>query len=228
MMNGTLALVGSGEYLPAMEPVDRLLLSRIAEPRVVCLPTAAGTEGATTVARWSRMGVEHFNRLGAAVEAVDVVDRASAEDQALADRIRAANFVYLSGGRPDYLYATLRGTAAFAALVEVLERGGVVAGCSAGAMIWGEMIPTFPTLFPFQPVFNYLPRTIIIPHFDEMPGGVLSYGRALLGRRTLVGIEGNTALVCSNKGYTVAGSGGVAVWDRRRKERYTAGQAVAL
>ena len=41
-----LALVGSGEYLPAMAPVDRNLLARLDEtPRVVCLPTAAGTKG---------------------------------------------------------------------------------------------------------------------------------------------------------------------------------------
>ena len=33
-----LALVGSGEYLPPMEPVDRFLLSRLEDPlRVVCL-----------------------------------------------------------------------------------------------------------------------------------------------------------------------------------------------
>ena len=45
-----LALVGSGEYLPPMDPVDRILLSRLpGPPRVVCLPTAAGTEGAERI-----------------------------------------------------------------------------------------------------------------------------------------------------------------------------------
>jgi len=40
-----LALVGSGEYLPTMEPVDRQLIARLdAAPSVVCLPTAAGQE----------------------------------------------------------------------------------------------------------------------------------------------------------------------------------------
>ena len=43
-----LALVGSGEYLPGVDPIDRYLLSQLKDPpRVVCLPTAAGTEGPT-------------------------------------------------------------------------------------------------------------------------------------------------------------------------------------
>ena len=45
-----LALVGSGEYLPRMEPVDRRLLASLPDaPRVVCLPTAAGTEGSKRI-----------------------------------------------------------------------------------------------------------------------------------------------------------------------------------
>ncbi len=42
-MRMRLVLVGAGEYLPVMDPVDRALLHRLGEPgRVVCLPTAAG------------------------------------------------------------------------------------------------------------------------------------------------------------------------------------------
>ena len=53
-MNGTLALVGSGEYLPPMESVDRCLLSRLTGPaRVACLPTAAGREGAERIEYWT-------------------------------------------------------------------------------------------------------------------------------------------------------------------------------
>ena len=68
-----LALVGSGEYLPPIEAVDRALLERLDGPaRVVCLPTAAGTEGAERIRYWSELGVRHFARLGAAAEAVGV------------------------------------------------------------------------------------------------------------------------------------------------------------
>jgi cyanophycinase len=228
-MNGTLALVGSGEYLPGMELVDRLLLNRLAgEARVVCLPTAAGTEGPERIAYWSNLGVEHFTRLGARAEAVRVIDRASADDEANAARIRAANLVYLSGGRPDYLLKTLRDTLAWSAITHVLDLGGVVAGCSAGAMVFGERIPGFAFLALTQPAFNFLPGTMIIPHYDEVSGGLAKIIRALIGKRTLIGIERNTALVCAEGRFSVAGSGGVTVWNRQQKNRYTDGQTVVV
>lgn len=228
-MNGTLALVGSGEYLVPMDPVDRLLLARApGEPRVVCLPTAAAPDGPEVVARWARMGVEHFTRLGASAESLPVVDRASADDEVLADRVRAANFVYLSGGKPDYLHATLKDTRTYRALIEVIERGGVVAGCSAGAMIWGGVIPRFRLMTPFQPAFGLVPDTVILPHFDEFPGAFSSALHAVMGERTLIGIDGSTALVRSDGRYAAAGAGGVTVWGHRGRQRYTDGQTVPL
>lgn len=227
-MNGTLALVGSGEYLPPMEAVDRLLLSHLPEaPRVVCLPTAAGNEGPQRLGYWSRLGIEHFSRLGAQVEAVGVVDRSSAEDESLAARIRAANFVYLSGGKPGYLYEALNGTRAWAAIESVLYDGGVVAGCSAGAMIFGERYPNFPIPWSWHPAFNYLPGAVIVPHFDEINAGFVSAIKGLLGTSILLGIEGNTALVRRAGQFTVVGSGGVVVWNTQKK-RYLNGAVVEL
>jgi cyanophycinase len=226
---GTLALAGSGEYLPGMEPVDRLLLSRLpGTPRVVCLPTAAGSEGPDVIGRWARMGVDHFTRLGAAAEAVDVVDRATADDEARVARVRSANFVYLSGGRPDYLYRALAGSRALDAIRGVLEQGGVVAGCSAGAMIWGGGLPRLSWRGLWGPGFDLLPGTVILPHFDEMPAWLAGALRPLLGRRRLVGIEGLTALVLSGGSAFVAGAGSVTVWERRPPQRYTGGQTVRL
>jgi cyanophycinase len=223
---GTLALVGSGEYLPQMDSVDRWLLSRITgEARVVCLPTAAGSEGAERIAYWSRLGIEHFTRLGARVEAVEVIDRASAHDEALAARIRAASFVYLSGGRPEYLLKALSGTLAWAAILAVLAGGGVVAGCSAGAMIFGASIPTFPTLWPWRPALNLLGDAVVFPHFDELSPALARIVKLAVPRRfALVGIEGNTALVCFHQRCEVVGSGGVWVWDRRRRRRFMQGE----
>ncbi|MBL8051352.1 MAG: hypothetical protein JNM46_09030, partial [Anaerolineales bacterium] len=81
-MNGYIALLGSGEYLPVMDEVDKFLLANCGaigrKPHVVCLPTAAGQEGDSSVNRWMKMGVDHFTRLGADVEAVPVIDADSA------------------------------------------------------------------------------------------------------------------------------------------------------
>ncbi len=227
-MNGVLALVGSGEYLPGMDPVDQGLLASLPGPaRVACVPTASAPDGDAVFARWGRQGVAHFSRLGAQAEAVLIRDRTQADDEAWAARVRAANFVYLSGGKPDYLHSTLTGTRTYAALLEVLDRGGVVAGCSAGAMIWGGVIPRFRLITPFQPAFGLLPETVILPHFDEFGATFASGVHAVLGDRTLVGIDGYTALVRGPAGDTVAGAGGVTVWRKAHKTRYLAGQAIS-
>jgi cyanophycinase len=226
-MNGTLALVGSGEYLPPMESVDKFLLNCLSGPaRVVCLPTAAGTEGEERLGYWSRLGVEHFTRLGAEASTLRVIDRASAREAGNAEKIRAANFVYLSGGDPGYLHKTLTGTPVWEAILLVLENGGVVAGCSAGAMIFGEKIPSFPMVVPLRPVFKLIPGAVIVPHYDEFGAQWGPIIKAMLGQLTLLGVEGNTALVKLNGTHTAVGAGGVTVWSKKQKTRFTNGQEV--
>lgn len=217
-----LALVGSGEYLPPMEAVDRELMRRLGAPaRVVCLPTAAGTEGRERISYWSRLGEEHFSQLGAQVEAVPVIDRASANDPALAEKIAAANFVYLSGGKPDYLYRTLHNSLAWQSIQTVLNKGGLLAGCSAGAMVLGEVFYGFPGI---RKGFNFLHKAAIMPHFEEIPAAMLHSLRLLTsGDITLLGIEGNTALVKTDDQLEVLGSGGVTIWNHSGRKRYTEG-----
>jgi cyanophycinase len=217
-----LALVGSGEYLPAMEPVDRDLFSRLNEPpRVVCLPTAAGKEGPDRIAYWSRLGIDYFTRLKVHVESLPVIDHASANDERFASIIDRSNFVYLSGGKPHYLYSTLKSSLIWEAILSVLSRGGLLAGCSAGAMILGEKFFGFPGL---KPGFDFLSRVTVIPHFDQFPGYVIKSIRVMAGRDLIVlGIEGNTALFANGDHYEVLGTGGVIVWKQGGKTRYISG-----
>jgi cyanophycinase len=217
-----IALVGSGEYLQAMEPVDRYLISKLrTPPRVVCLPTAAGREGSDRIAYWARLGIGHFTRLKARVESLPVIDRESANEAFHAETIAAANFVYLSGGKPDYLYDTLQGSLAWEAILSVLANGGILAGCSAGAMILGEKFYGFPG---WKSGFNFLPGVTVIPHFDEIPGSIIKPLHLMTKNKlTMLGIEGNTALIRNGEQYEVAGSGEVHIWSSRGKTRYVSG-----
>src|SRR6266702_6643444 len=226
---GTLALVGAGEYLPPIAPVDTMLLERIdGAPRVVVLPTASTPDGAGVPEHWAKMGVDHFTQLGATVEPVMLLRRRDADDASIVSQIAAANFVYLSGGKPRYLLETLQGTAAWDAIVNVLAAGGVVAGCSAGAMVLGSEVFDFPQVWRTIPALGLVPGMAIIPHFDELPS--LMVGTITRGRRktTVVGIDGTTALVGSGHQWIVYGRGGVTVFTKNGKQRYTGGEIVPL
>jgi cyanophycinase-like exopeptidase len=226
---GTVALVGAGEYLPAIAPVDKMLLERVAgTPRVVVLPTAAAPDGPGVAERWAKMGVDHFSQLGATVEPVMLLRREDADNSEIVSRIAAANFVYLSGGKPRYLLETLQGTASWRAMLDVLAAGGVVAGCSAGAMVLGGELFDFPQLWRTLPALGLVPGIAVIPHFDEIPS-LLTNISSLAGRNlTVVGIDGSTALTRSNSHWHVYGRGGVTVFTERHKARYVSGEQVPL
>lgn len=218
-----LALVGSGEYLPEVDLIDQTLMNRLAEPaRVVCLPTAAGQEGDAMIQSWMQKGVAHFTRLGVTVTAVPVINRATAQNVAYAAAIRQANFVYLSGGNPGYLHESLANTPVWEAILSVHQSGGVVAGCSAGAMIMGERIAGPGGN---REGFNLLPGTIIMPHFDEFPG-ILSRVMRLLSSRslTMIGIDGRTALVVAENGrLEVLGQNQVTFFTQTGTQKYNHG-----
>jgi len=210
---GTLALAGSGEYLPGMNSVDQRLLESLTYPaRVVCLPTAAGTEGEDRLRYWMDLGESHFNALGVqSVESLRVVSRSDAQNPELLQRVEEANFIYLSGGKPYYLLECLTGTPMLEAILDTLRAGGVVAGCSAGAMIFGERIPNRSFIGGSLPGIGLLPGHFVIPHYDEVPFVLRFALPHLVGSLTMLGIEAYTVLTCSNNTFTVLGSGGVTL-----------------
>ncbi|MFK7801990.1 MAG: Type 1 glutamine amidotransferase-like domain-containing protein [Anaerolineae bacterium] len=216
------ALVGAGEYLPRMEPVDLALIDKLGKPaKVVCIPAGAGTEGPSRIRYWSEMGVNHFTKLGVEAKAVEVIDRTTADDPNLAEQIAEANFVYFSGGKPSYLFDTLNGSLAWQAVETVLQNGGLLAGCSAGAMIQGSQIAG---RLKQSGGFGLLPNSVILPHFDEYPGFVSRASRLISGTDIVTyGIDGMTALYRDGDKLEVIGSGGVTVITKAGKTRYTAG-----
>lgn len=221
MNNGLLAMTGSGEYQPDMLPVDKYLLGRLQEPaRVGLLAAAAGTEG-DTYASWGQMGTEHFGeRLDVETRIIDIANREDALNPERAQDIEACNFVYLSGGNPSYLSSVMIDTPALNALKSVMQSGGVVAGCSAGAMLWGRIT------FGDGGGLDLLPNhAVVAPHFDEFPGKVASFFGSLNHKKNpLLGIDGYTALIWGADGFHVRGRGTVTVIDGKSKRRFGDGE----
>jgi len=189
-------------------------------PRVACLPTAAAKDGERVWRGWQERGVAHFTRLGAETIAVDVVDRDTADDDDMVRDIAGADLVYLSGGKPTLLHQLLDGTAAWAAILGVLDRGGVLAGCSAGAMVQGSHIAGLRGGAGTDG-FGLLPNTVVLPHFDEFPSLAGDVVKRLVGRgRNVVGVDGATALVRHHDLFRAVGRGSVTVWGPNGKARF--------
>ena len=233
-MNGLINLVGSGEYLPVMDNVDRHLLDSLnlngRKPRVVCLPTAAGREGDTSVNRWASMGIQHFQKLGAEVSAPLIIDRASADDAQWESLLEEADLIYFSGGDPGYLHQTLNGSRSWRAALRAWERGAIYAGCSAGAMILAKRMPSF-RLAGTQEGFGVVPATFIVPHFDAIPGIwkplVFALQKQLKKGERMIGVDENTALVGRlGSQWRVMGQGKVHIFTREGNRAFTNDQTL--
>lgn len=226
-MAGLLALVGSGEYLPVMAPVESMLLQG-RPPRYVQLATAAAPEGQESLDRWHGLGRQQADRLGVEQVVVDVRDRAGADDPRLADLVAGAGLVYLSGGSPTYVAQTLRGTAVWAAIQQAWQAGASLAGCSAGAMALTGWVPSIRTVVAHpDPGLGLLPHLRVLPHFDRMLGWVPDLlTRALLRSPegvTVLGIDEDTALVGGPHEWTVHGRQSVWVLSEAGRKEHPAG-----
>jgi cyanophycinase len=237
-MNGLIALLGSGEYLPVMDEVDSYLLANCGadgrKPRVVCLPTAAGQEGEKSILRWSKMGIEHFTKLGAEVQALPVIGIESANDLNLAATVENADIIYFSGGSPGYLYRTMKDSLVWEAAQRAWGRGAVYAGCSAGAMILGTEMPDMRAAGIRSTIaFGILPISSLLPHFDAMP----LFGKPLIAtlRRRLregeimIGVDEDTAIVGKqNETWIVMGKSKAHVFTKNESKSYSAGERFSI
>ena len=235
-MTGLVALIGAGEFLPAMAEFDLGLLAATGRPRarVVIFPSASFPDGEEVFQRWAAMGIEHFSALGAEVEPVLVRDRLAADDAAHAQAIGEADLVYLSGGRQDHLARILDGSAVGQALTDAHERGAVIAGCSAGAMVLAERQFEFrrrllPWPLRWRRGLAFVPGAAVIPHYDAWPEPLVALMALQAPRGSAVlGIDEGTAIVGRDRSWEVHGRARVTIWHGRRRERFRSGEVFRL
>jgi cyanophycinase len=218
-----------------MDETDRFLLHNSGPTRlVICLPTAAGTEGQASLQRWMEMGETHFAALGAQVTSLPIGSRAEAENVDFASQIEQADLIYFSGGKPHYLYESLVNTNAWEAVQKATLRGAVLAGCSAGAMVFGAFLPDLGSFgLRKQPAFGILPNSHILPHFDRLlvwRGLTVPILQALLPEGEYVlGLDEDTALVGKpGLDWTVMGRQSVSVITKHEVFTYTTGNNLLL
>lgn len=232
---GPLALVGSGEFLPVMDETDLAVLARIGGPaaaRVVVLPTASGLEEPSSPERWMSLGLDHFRRLGAQADAVEILTREDAHDRRWLPVLAKANFFYFSGGSPQHLIETLAGSPAWETIRACHLAGAVLAGCSAGAMALGGLTSGPHALrsnpdVTWLPALGLLPGLIVLPHFDRLIHyiGEQALRRAIAAvpaGMVLAGIDEETALLRLDAHHGEDGRGAWQVSGRQSVSLYSA------
>jgi cyanophycinase len=230
---GAIALVGSGEYLPPMADLEAQLLAdavgRGRPHHYVQLATAAGEEGEKSLTYWRDLGAAQGERIGVATTFLPVFTREHANDPALAARVQDAGLLYLSGGNPRYLAETLVGSLVGDAIMNHVRSGGALAGCSAGAMVLGTIVPSFRfgARTPI-PGFDLLPGIQVLPHFNRL--FELAVKGAPESTKILLGIENLTALVrwSGAAEWRVVGDGTVHLLRGGPRRQLVAGEVLAV
>lgn len=212
---GVLGVLGGNEMQADCRPFDDALLEAAGRPPgVAILPTAVVQNGSVAMAL--RQARRYFGELGLKVRHVKLHRRSDASSPAVVKALRSARLTYILGGDPGYLLETLRGTAAWAAMVAALGDGAALAGSSAGAMVMAETLllrsrnPS-PRARHGKEALSILPRTVVIPHLNNFGQAWLESARREAAGRDILGLDEATGLVHA-AGWTVHGPGVVSLW----------------
>lgn len=217
--DGTLVLAGGGVRDP---DIYRTFVELAGGPdaRIVVIPTA----GTSDTYDSTFGGLEAFRDAGARhLTVFHTRNRGVADSESFMRPLREAHAVWFTGGRQWRLVDAYGGTKVEAALRDLLQRGGVIGGSSAGATIQGSYLVrgdsrTNTTMMgDHETGFGYL-RNVAVDqhvlrrnrHFDLIE--VIRARPELLG----IGIDENTAIVVTGDVFEVIGHGYVVIYDVNR------------
>lgn len=195
---------------------------------VAILPTAAAPDNNHEHA--GRTGVRWFKSLGVLhVHSLPVIDRSSADDPAQVAYIRTARLIYLLGGFPRYLGETLKGSLVWRAMLEAYEKGAVIGGSSAGAMVLCEHYYD-PHGNQILEGLNLLSNTCILPHHNNFGKKWAPKLTSQLPQATLIGVDEQTGIL--NDGargeWSVYGRGHITLYRHGQVETYMRGDIFRL
>jgi len=226
---GTLIIIGGGAMKGTGILETFLRLAGGKDARLVVVPTAGGNKNADgsirvydqdkVVAPWKNRGVKHVRML-------HTHDPKVADTKEFAAALSDATAVWFDGGRQWNIVDSYMNTRTYRAFHKVLERGGVIAGSSAGATIQGDYLVRGAVAGPdivmtpekeHERGFNFLRKTAIDQHinargrWDDLIPVIKKYPD-LLG----IGLSEGTAIVVKGDRFEVLGVWKVALHDNHR------------
>jgi cyanophycinase len=214
-----LVIVGGGKVGP--EILTRMFdLGGGRHAPLVVIPTASGAD--TYPEDWS--GLKMFKEFGADhITLLHTKDRHVADSEEFVKPLMTAKIVWFVGGRQWRLVDAYLHTRTQREVERVLERGGVVAGSSAGAsiissyMVRGAHENNYIMMAPgYEEGFGLMKGVAIDQHMltrnrqDDLEE-VIARHPELLG----IGIDESTAIVVRGQEFEVVGASKVAIHDGR-------------
>ena len=225
---GYLLLEGGAEFGGRMREPDMKAIELAGgfEAPVCIIPTAAAPDN--NHERAGNNGVRWFQSLGAKdVVSLPLVDQVSANDESIVKSLREARLIYMLGGFTGYLGETLKGSAAWEAVLDAYRSGAVIAGSSAGAMVMCEFYYD-PSRGQVADGLNLVPNSIVMPHYNTF--GKSWASRLLeISQVTLIGIDEQTGMLDDGAGiWSVHGGGSVSLYRNKQIETYEAGKTFSV
>jgi cyanophycinase len=225
---GTILLAGGAEFGGAMREPDLRAIELAGGPEapIRILPTAAAPDN--NHVRAGTNGIRWFRSLSAEdVEALPLVDKASANDARIAASLRRAKLIYLLGGFTHYLGQTLLESQAWEAMLEAYRNGAVLAGSSAGAMVLCEYYYD-PSRRTVERGLNLVSNACVLPHHNTFGKNWAGKLKTLLPGVVLLGIDEYTGMLLEGGEWTVSGGGAVTVYKGEEVKVYVRGQRFAF
>ena len=156
------------------------------------------------------------------------IDRSvvDADDVALISEMDGADLVYFTGGNPSHLLDVLQGSLLLEKLNELLQRDGILAGSSAGAMVMGSWM----RFREWRETLGIVPDVAALPHHERSAPEETSAELTANAPADLwaLGIDGATGCLSGPDGWTVLGDGNVTVYRNGDWRRYASGDSFVL
>jgi cyanophycinase len=216
---GSLVIVGGGRVGPDI--LGRMFeLAGGKDAPLVVIPTANGADDYP--ADWS--GLKMFKDFGVTnITLLHTKDRKAADSEEFVRPLTTAKAVWFVGGRQWRLVDSYLHTRTQREIERVLERGGVVAGSSAGAsiiasyMVRGAVENNFIMMAPgYEEGFGLIKGVVIDQHMltrnrqDDLEE-VVEKHPDVLG----IGLDESTAIVVQGQQFEVIGASKIAIHDGR-------------
>ncbi|APZ91783.1 cyanophycinase [Fuerstiella marisgermanici] len=220
--NGTLVIVGGGGMPEGLMERFVELAGGYDNAKLVYIPCAEEPRVSPrqrTVEEWKKMGVQHATFL-------HTKDRHKANtDEEFLKPLTDATGIWFGGGRQWNMADSYYGTKAHRLMKQVLQRGGVIGGSSAGASIQARYLARATPILNFRIMapgyerggLGFIGGVAIDQHFSQrnrqadMSVLVQRYPQ-LLG----IGIDESTALIVNKSVGDIVGDGQVYFYDHQK------------